>query len=170
VSRGGLCSVSYVCEFSLQTQIRHKRFCMVVEVLATNATAMSVRIVSPAEDARVWDIVWKEVAKPVDTICGRPGLVLVSVQPMNDDDTAEGQMVRYSVQDSVYSIRGLSPSATTLRPCGHVSSEGSAAFEEVPTCCHVQPSESKQWRRMATVSLRRPPIGIKRRQRDGAIA
>jgi hypothetical protein len=73
---------------------------MVVEVLTTNATAMSICIVSPADDARIRDIVWKEVAKPVNAICSRPGLVSVSIQPMNDDDTVEGQVTRCSARRS----------------------------------------------------------------------
>jgi hypothetical protein len=53
---------------------------VVIEVLATDArVAMSVRIVPPAEDSRVKDIVRKEVAEPVGAIRGRPSLVLVSV-------------------------------------------------------------------------------------------
>jgi len=52
---------------------------------------MGVRIVPPAEDSGVRDIVRKEVAEPMGAIRGRPGLVLVSVQAM-DGDNAEGNV------------------------------------------------------------------------------
>lgn len=52
---------------------------MAVEVLATDAVAMSVCIVSPANYARVWDIGWKEVTEPVHAVRCRPGLVAVAV-------------------------------------------------------------------------------------------
>jgi hypothetical protein len=113
---------------------------MVVQVLATNATAMCICIVSPAEDARFWDIIWEQVTKPVDAICSCPGLVSVSIQPMNDNNTAESQVMRCSAHGPAYSTRGLSPSATTLRPWGDVST---AAFEGAPTCYCFQPGESK---------------------------
>lgn len=48
---------------------------MVVEVLAADAIAMSNRIVSPAKDAGIRDIVWKKIAEPVDAVRSHPGLV-----------------------------------------------------------------------------------------------
>jgi hypothetical protein len=65
---------------------------VVIKVLAADSgAAMGVRIVPPAEDSGVRDIVWKEVAEPVGSIRVRPGLVLVSVQAMDGDD-AEGNV------------------------------------------------------------------------------
>lgn len=106
----------YICEVPFQTQIRYKRLRMVVEVLTADAIAMSIRIISPGEDARIRDIVWKEIAEPMDSVRGRPGLVLVSVQPMNNDNTAKGQDNHCDARESAYSTTGLSPPATILRP------------------------------------------------------
>lgn len=50
---------------------------------------MGVRIVPPTEDSGVRDIVRKEIAKPVDAIRGRPGLVLVSIQAVDGDDALD---------------------------------------------------------------------------------
>jgi hypothetical protein len=60
---------------------------MVIEVLAANAVAMSVCIVSPAEDARIWDVSREELVEPVDAVCCSPRLVAVSVQSMESNDT-----------------------------------------------------------------------------------
>jgi hypothetical protein len=59
---------------------------MIVEVLAADAVAMRVRIVSPAEDPRFWDIVREEIAEPVDAVRRRPSLVAVSVQAVDGND------------------------------------------------------------------------------------
>lgn len=66
---------------------------MVVEILAANAIAISIRIISPAEDARVRDLARKEIAEPVDTFRGRPSLVSMSVQSMNNDNTTKFRTV-----------------------------------------------------------------------------
>jgi hypothetical protein len=49
---------------------------------------MCVRIVAPAEYARVGQVLWEEVAQPVDAAARRPRLLAVSVQAMDGDDTA----------------------------------------------------------------------------------
>jgi hypothetical protein len=59
---------------------------MIVKVLAADTVAMRVRIVSPAEDARIWDIVREEIVEPVDTVRCRPSLVAVSVQTVDGND------------------------------------------------------------------------------------
>jgi hypothetical protein len=65
---------------------------VVIEVLAADAeVAMSVRIVSPAEDSRIRDIVRKDIAQPVNAIRSRPRLLSVSVQAMDRDD-ADGNV------------------------------------------------------------------------------
>ena len=56
--------------------------------MATDAgVAMSVRIIPPAEDSRVRDIVRKEITEPMYAVRGRPSLITVSIQPMDGDDT-----------------------------------------------------------------------------------
>jgi hypothetical protein len=60
---------------------------MVVQVLAADAAAVSIRIVPPAEDARLGDVGRKEITEPVFAICGRPSFVSMSVQPVDDDNT-----------------------------------------------------------------------------------
>ena len=52
---------------------------MVVEVVATDALAMSVCIVSPAEYASVRDIMREEIAEPVDAVGRCPSLVGVAI-------------------------------------------------------------------------------------------
>jgi hypothetical protein len=52
---------------------------MIVEELVTNALAMRVRIVSPAEYARVGQVMREQVAQPVDAAARRPRLLTVSV-------------------------------------------------------------------------------------------
>ena len=64
---------------------------MVVQVVAADALAMCVRIVSPAQNARVRDIGWQEIAEPVHAVCGRPGLIAVPVQAMDSNNTANYQ-------------------------------------------------------------------------------
>jgi hypothetical protein len=62
---------------------------VVIKVLRAHAqAAVCVRIVAPAEDARVRDVVWEEVAQPVDAAARCPRLLAVSVQAMDGDDTA----------------------------------------------------------------------------------
>jgi hypothetical protein len=64
---------------------------MVVQILATDTVAVCVCIVSPAENARVWDIGRQEVAKPMHIVRRRPGLVVVAVQSVDSNDAGEGQ-------------------------------------------------------------------------------
>jgi hypothetical protein len=53
---------------------------MIIKVLAADAgIAVRIRIVSPAQDASVRDIVCKKIAEPVYAIRGRPSLVPMSV-------------------------------------------------------------------------------------------
>ena len=60
---------------------------MVVEVLATHAIAVSIRIVSPAEDPRIKEVIREEIAEPVFAVRGRPSLVLVSVEAVDCNNT-----------------------------------------------------------------------------------
>ncbi len=57
---------------------------------------MGVGVVAPAEDAGVWDVVWQEIAEPVDAIARGPGLVAVAVEAMDGDDTARGKQLAES--------------------------------------------------------------------------
>jgi hypothetical protein len=62
---------------------------VVIEVLGADArAAVRVRIVAPAEYARVGEVVREEVAQPVNAAARRPCLLAVSVQAMDGDDTA----------------------------------------------------------------------------------
>jgi hypothetical protein len=47
---------------------------------------MSIRVVSPAENARIGHIVREEIAEPMDAIGGSPCFVAVSVQAVDGDD------------------------------------------------------------------------------------
>src|SRR5579871_4449042 len=80
---------SNICKPSFKAQIRHQLPCIVVEVLAADIVAMRVRIISPAEDARVRDIGWEEITEPVYAVRRRPSLVAVSVQAMDGYNTGE---------------------------------------------------------------------------------
>ena len=67
---------------------------MVVEEHAADPRAtMCIRIVAPAEYARVGEVVREEVAEPVDAVARRPGLLAVSVQAMDSDDARVGLAV-----------------------------------------------------------------------------
>jgi len=59
---------------------------MVIQILAADPVAVGVRIVPPAENAGVGDVVWKEIAEPVDGFRRRPRLVSMAVQAVNGDD------------------------------------------------------------------------------------
>ena len=59
---------------------------MVVQVLAADTAAVCIRIISPAENARIRDIAREEIAEPMDVVCRCPSLVAMSVQPVNRDD------------------------------------------------------------------------------------
>lgn len=74
---------------------------MIVEIFAAKTVAMSVRIVSPAEDARIRDVAREEVAEPMDVVRRCPSLVAVSIQPMDGDNTTNNQ------RQSTNSIGGL---------------------------------------------------------------
>jgi hypothetical protein len=62
---------------------------MVIEVLAIDTIAVSIRIVFPAQDAGVRKIGGKKIAEPVDAVWGRPSLISMSVQAMDGDNTGE---------------------------------------------------------------------------------
>ena len=47
---------------------------------------MCVRIVSPAQNARVWYVGWEKVTEPVHVVRSRPCLVSMSVQAVHRDD------------------------------------------------------------------------------------
>jgi len=65
---------------------------VVIEVLAADVgVAISFRIVSPAEDSRIRNIVLKEIAQPVNVIRSLPRLLSVSIQAMDGDD-ADGNV------------------------------------------------------------------------------
>jgi hypothetical protein len=67
---------------------------VVIEVLRAHArAAVCVRIVAPAEYARVGEVVREEVAQPVNAAARRPCLLAMSVQAMDGDDTAVGLAV-----------------------------------------------------------------------------
>lgn len=59
---------------------------MIVQVLVADALAMSVRIVSPAKDARVRDVLGKEVAEPVCVVCRSPGPIAMAIQAMDGNN------------------------------------------------------------------------------------
>jgi hypothetical protein len=62
---------------------------VVIEVLGAHArAAVRIRIIAPAEYARVGQVVREEVAQPIDAAARRPCLLAVSVQAMDSDDTA----------------------------------------------------------------------------------
>ena len=48
---------------------------MVIQVLAADPLAVSVRIVTPAQDAGVRKVGRKKIAEPVDAVRGRPRFV-----------------------------------------------------------------------------------------------
>lgn len=47
---------------------------------------MRVRVVAPAEDAGLWEILREEVSEPVDAIFRRPCFIPVAVEAMQCDD------------------------------------------------------------------------------------
>jgi hypothetical protein len=64
---------------------------MVIQVLAADPLAVSIRIVSPAENTGVRKVGRKEIAEPVDAVRGRPRFVSVAVQAVDGDDAGECQ-------------------------------------------------------------------------------
>jgi hypothetical protein len=72
---------------------------MVEQVLAAHArAAMRIRIIAPAKYTRVGEVVWKEIAEPVDAVNRRPGLLAVSVQSMDSDDAPVGLTVERAIE------------------------------------------------------------------------
>lgn len=62
---------------------------MVVEILpAHSVTGMGIRVVAPAENARLWEVFGEEVSKPVNAVFRRPCLFSVAIEPMQCDDAA----------------------------------------------------------------------------------
>jgi hypothetical protein len=83
---------------------------------------MGVRIVPPAEDSGVRDIVWEEIAEPVGSIRGRPGLFLVSVQAMDGDDAKGTVRTSSAARETSLLDDGIDPfchNLQTLRACLH---------------------------------------------------
>jgi hypothetical protein len=59
---------------------------MIVEVLAADTVAMRIRIISPTEDPRIWDISWEKTTEPVHAVRRRPSFVAVSIQTVDGND------------------------------------------------------------------------------------
>ena len=82
--------IAYLCQLPVKAQVRHQRSCMVEQVLAADPRpAVRVRVVAPAEYARVGQVVREEVAQPVnavDAVACRPRLLAVPVQAVDRDD------------------------------------------------------------------------------------
>jgi hypothetical protein len=96
---------------------------MVIEILAINTIAVSIRIVPPAQDAGVRKVDKKKAAEPVNAIRGRLSFVSMPVQAINGDDTGI--------------TTGSTPSAITLRSWGYGSKAGFAAFEGLSGSCKI---------------------------------
>lgn len=79
---------THLRDLPLQTQVRHQRLCMVVQVLAAHPRpAVRVGVVAPAEYARLRQVVRQQVAQPVHAVTRRPCLLAVAVQAVDRDDT-----------------------------------------------------------------------------------
>lgn len=85
------------------------------KVLTADPVAVGIRIVTPAEDAGVRNIIWEEIAVPVDAVRSRPCLVSMPVQAMDGDD-ADNVREQCKTENWLYSTTGSTPSATILRP------------------------------------------------------
>jgi len=110
---------SHIRHFPLPTQVGHQCPRVIVEILpAYSISSMGVRIVAPAEDAGLWEVVGEEVSEPVDTVFRRPCLLPVAVEAMQCNDAAVVRQGRSRDVDGTYSTIRLSPSETTSRPCG----------------------------------------------------
>jgi hypothetical protein len=79
---------------------------MVIEVLAADTIAVSIRIVAPAQDAGVRKIGGKKIAEPVDAVRGRPSLVSMPVQAMDGDNTGKRQRTECKAGDRLTRRRG----------------------------------------------------------------
>ena len=88
---------THICQFSLPTQVGHQGSRMVVERLpAYSVGGMGVRVVAPAENARVWEVFGEEVSEPVDAVFRRPCSLSVAVEPMQCDDATVVSKLRRS--------------------------------------------------------------------------
>lgn len=47
---------------------------------------MGIGIIAPAENPRIFNIQWKKITKPVDSVHG-PGILTMSVEPMHGHNT-----------------------------------------------------------------------------------
>jgi len=72
---------------------------MIVQVLTADPIAVSIRTVPPAKDAGIRDVVWEEIAEPVDAVRGRPRFVSMPVQAVDGDNT-EKTSVRDTRRDA----------------------------------------------------------------------
>jgi hypothetical protein len=79
---------------------------MVIEVLATNTIAVSIRIVPPAQDAGVRKIGGKKIAEPVNAVRDRLSLVSMPVQAINGDNTGKSQSTECKAGDWLTRRRG----------------------------------------------------------------
>jgi hypothetical protein len=88
---------------------------MIIEVLTTDTTTVSIRIVSPAEDPRMGEVIREEIAEPVLAIRGSPSLVAVSVQAVHGNNAEKISSVVQQAEPT-YSTTTFCPSATIDRP------------------------------------------------------
>jgi hypothetical protein len=116
-------ALSHICKPSFKAQIRHQLPCVVVEVLAADTVAMRVRIVSPAEDARVsgyrsgGDRGASARRSPPSKSCRG-----IRIRSSHGRLQCWRMLVRaFRMLRMAYSTTGCSPSATTSRPCAGVS-------------------------------------------------
>jgi hypothetical protein len=79
----------HLCDLPLPAQIRHQRLCVPVEA----HVAMHACIVAPAVYARVRQVVWEEIAQPVDAVACRLRHFAVSVQAMDRHNARAGLAV-----------------------------------------------------------------------------
>ena len=90
---------------------------MVVEVLSAEmGSAMSIRIIAPAENPSIRNIVWEEISQPEDVVRCGPSLFAMSIQSMYGNDAVTmGEVVSNRKPLTQYATDLLDDRANALR-------------------------------------------------------
>ncbi|PTD11356.1 hypothetical protein HYE67_008127 [Fusarium culmorum] len=83
---------AYISDVSATAEAMCNKYDRPFRVLPACQSSVCVRVIAPGKDSCFGDIDTQWIAKPVNSVGSSPGLVAVTVQAVNNDDTA--RMVR----------------------------------------------------------------------------
>jgi hypothetical protein len=139
---------------------------MIIKILAADLIAVSIRIVSPAQDTGLRKVGRKVIAEPVDAVRGRPRFVSMPVQAVDGDNTE-----KTSVRDTRRDAGLLDDWVCSFRHDLEALRRwvDGRCLRRTFRLLHDLVNQHAQWKRQKTFSLRPDPNRLSRCHRDGAI-